>query len=260
MWLGAAEAPDRAVAYLADDATSASANGEADLPAVRGVGDVLTYFVAADGLHFVLTDFDQIDSAPQLATKAAAEAPRLAVDHVGIAVAPHELLSALLFFRAVLGFDLHPVREVADPHGLVTSRAVQSQNNQVRFALSTSTGADTSPERFRSASQGAGVQHIAIGTSSIVETVATIDPELVLDIPENYYVDLEARFDLDPATMSFLRQHNVLFDQDGDGTFFHFYTREIHGVFMEFVERDDYHGFGAANAPVRLAAQSRQRV
>ena len=86
-----------------------------------------------------------------------------------------------------------------------------------------------------------------------------IDPDVVLAIPANYYVDLEARFGLDQDALTFLRRHNVLYDRTDDGIFFHLYTREIHGVFFEFVERAGYHGFGAANAPVRLAAQSRDR-
>ena len=245
----------RALAFLAEDNTPTNRQtGEAELRAVAGVGDVLTYFVSSSGAHFVDTDFVPIES--ELARD---PGPRLRVDHVGIAVAAHELLSALLFYRAVLGFDRQPIHELTDPHGLVTSRAVQSQNAEVRIALSTSTGSDTSPERFRAATQGSGVQHIAFATPSIVDVVRTIDPDVVLAIPANYYVDLEARFGLDQDALTFLRRHNVLYDRTDDGIFFHLYTREIHGVFFEFVERAGYHGFGAANAPVRLAAQSRDR-
>jgi len=248
-----AEAHAHALAYLASDRSSSPVGrGDGDLLAVSAVGDVLTYFVPAEGQE-VVADFDAVDTV--LPTSPA----EMRFDHIGIAVAPHELLSAVLFHRTVLGLDREPLQEVADPHGLVTSRAVQSENAAVRFAISTSSGSDTSPERFRAASQGSGVQHIAVGTDSIVDVVRSIDSSVVLQIPDNYFVDLEARLGLDSDTIDFLRDHNIMCDQTDEGRFYHLYTRDIHGVFFEFVQRDNYRGFGAANAPVRLAAQSRAR-
>lgn len=107
---------------------------------------------------------------------------------------------------------------------------MQSRDGQVRVALTTSTGGDTSPERFRAAAQGSGVQH--------------------------YYADLQTRCRLDDLTIGFFRENNILYDETDEGSFLHLYTREIHGVFFEFVEQNAYLGFGAANAPVRLAAQA----
>lgn len=48
------------------------------------------------------------------------------------------------------------------------------------------------------------------------------------------------------------------FARDGRGEFVHFYTATIGDLFLEFVERDGgYDGYGAGNAPIRLAAQRR---
>jgi hypothetical protein len=48
---------------------------------------------------------------------------------------------------------------------------------------------------------------------------------------------------------------------DAHGEFVHFYTRTVGTVFFEFVERrGHYDGYGADNAPVRLAAQRGWRV
>lgn len=241
----------RATSFQAPEQTTrARQPGESYLPAVAGVGGLLHYFVDTSSPHFLTTDFDAVKTVPN--------GPSLRVDHLGIAVAPHELLSALLFYRTVLGFERQPIHELVDPHGMVTSRAVQSTGGGVRLALNTSSGGDTSPERFRATAQGSGVQHIAIATDALADVVNTIDQDAVLSIPDNYYVDLEARFRLDDVTISFFRENNILYDETDHGSFLHLYTREIHGVFFEFVQRRNYAGFGAANAPVRLAAQSRQ--
>ena len=58
-----------------------------------------------------------------------------------------------------------------------------------------------------------------------------------------------------------MRQRNILFDRNDDGDFFHAYTETFMGrFFFEIVERrGGYSQFGAANAPIRLAAQAAQR-
>jgi 4-hydroxyphenylpyruvate dioxygenase len=78
-------------------------------------------------------------------------------------------------------------------------------------------------------------------------------------MPENYYDDLEARTDLDAERLAVLRANNILYDKDESGEFLQAYTRTFGGLFFfEIVERRAYRGFGAINAPIRLAAQSRQ--
>jgi 4-hydroxyphenylpyruvate dioxygenase len=99
-----------------------------------------------------------------------------------------------------------------------------------------------------------------LATNNIFETAAKLMERGVslLHIPQNYYLDLETRFDLTPDELENLRVGKILYDRSGSGEFFHLYTDFIEDRFyFEIVERrGDYRGFGAINAPVRLAAQS----
>ena len=80
----------------------------------------------------------------------------------------------------------------------------------------------------------------------------------MLPIPENYYDDLEARIDLPRERLDLLRAHDILYDRDDTGEYLQAYTSNIGGLFFfEIVERRGYQGFGALNAPIRLAAQAR---
>jgi len=55
-----------------------------------------------------------------------------------------------------------------------------------------------------------------------------------------------------------MRASNILYDRDGDAEYLQFYTQNFEDkFFFEVVERRGYRGFGAANAPIRLAAQTR---
>jgi 4-hydroxyphenylpyruvate dioxygenase len=81
-----------------------------------------------------------------------------------------------------------------------------------------------------------------------------------LPIPRNYYEDLEARFELSPRMLSDLAELNILYDRDADGEYLQFYSRAFaKRFFFEIVERRGYRAYGAGNAPIRLAAQSRYR-
>lgn len=51
----------------------------------------------------------------------------------------------------------------------------------------------------------------------------------------------------------------MLYDENDDGHFFHFYTEEHFGVFLEVVQRVNYQGYGEPNAHIRLAAQAREQ-
>ena len=78
-------------------------------------------------------------------------------------------------------------------------------------------------------------------------------------MPENYYADLAARFDLAEEQLALMQAHNILYDRDAAGEFFQIYSRPFAGgMFFELIERRaGYGGYGAPNAPFRIAAQKR---
>jgi 4-hydroxyphenylpyruvate dioxygenase len=53
---------------------------------------------------------------------------------------------------------------------------------------------------------------------------------------------------------------NILYDEDDKGSFFQLYSRAWGGeLFFEIVQRvEGYQGYGAPNAPFRIAAQRRE--
>ena len=61
------------------------------------------------------------------------------------------------------------------------------------------------------------------------------------------------------AQIEVLRTNNILYDRDEAGEYFQAYTRAFEDLFFfEIVERRAYKGFGAVNASIRLAAQTRE--
>ena len=172
-----------------------------------------------------------------------------------------EMLSWLLFYDSLLDVTRTPQLDVIDPGGIVRSQVVQTANGTLRIALNASQSQQTLSSRFLTHYVGSGVQHVAFATDDMVKTVRQLRANglEMLSIPENYYDDLEARTDLPAERLAVLRSNNILYDRDEAGEYLQAYTRSFDDLFFfEIVERRGYKGFGAVNAPIRLAAQARE--
>ncbi len=225
--------------------------GEATVPAVAGIEGSLIYFIGPGGLAW-RDDFvaEPSHSSEGLLRK---------VDHLSNVVRRGEFLSWSLFYRTVLGLLPQPQVEIADPHGAFFSRSLRSANSELRIALNVGEGGATGVSRFLEAFGGAGFQQIALSTNDIFAAVeaAKANGVAFLPIPDNYYEDLATRVEIAPDLIARMRALGVLYDRVKDGEFFHIYTRTFkERFFFEIVERRNYDLFGAANTPVRLAAQA----
>ena len=239
--------------------------GELEIPAVRGLGGSLLYLVDSKSDLGRLWD---IDFAAAATPGAGTDAGLTAVDHISQSMHYEEMLTWLLFYTALFNVSKTPAQDVIDPGGIVRSQVVETANGVLRLVLNASQSTRTLSSRFLSEAFGSGVQHIAFATSDIMAAVAKFRANGIelLPIPANYYDDLEAKTDLDPERIDALRQANVLYDRDGGAEgggaeYLQAYTRTFdERFFFEIVERRAYRGFGAANAPIRLAAQARLAV
>jgi 4-hydroxyphenylpyruvate dioxygenase len=253
--------PDVAAALARADALrippfeQAIAPDEWPIPSVRGVGGSLLYFVESASREAMWAhEFPHPLETPS---------PQLllgAVDHIAQTMQYEEFLSGLLFYVGLLDVQKTPQLEIADPMGLVQSQAVENPDRSVRFTLNGSLAAQSLSSRFIRNYFGAGVQHIAFATADIFTTAEAMAGVGLarLEIPRNYYEDLEARWGLDPALVERMAGLDILYDRDREAEYFQFYSRAFaRRVFFEVVQRRDYDGYGAANAPIRLAAQAR---
>ena len=227
--------------------------GELEIPAIHGVGGSLLYFLRPDAQNW---DRDFKPVGPE-----AGDDHLGIIDHISQSMPYEDMLSWLLFYTGMLDLDRAPQVDVADPGGLVQSQAITNADGSLRLIINGSVANRTLSARFLSEFFGSGVQHIAFACQDIFETVAAMRARgaSFLRIPDNYYDDIESKYDLDAKTMTLLRENQILYDREGDGEFFQIYTHAFDDrFFFEIVERRDYHGFGAPNAAIRLAAQARE--
>ena len=251
----AAATLDRAQKLLDTPFRQAVGPGELDIPAVRGLGGSLVYFV--DGKSDLARVWD-IEFEP-LANGADADAGLTGVDHISQSMPYDQMLSWLLFYTSLLDLRKSPLQDVLDPGGIVHSQVVQDAGGSLRLVLNASQSPRTLSARFLSELFGSGVQHIAFATNDIFETAKRLKANGIelLSIPPNYYDDLEARTDLPAERIEAMRALDILYDREPGGEYYQLYTRSFEEkFFFEIVERRGYAGFGAVNAPIRLAAQT----
>jgi 4-hydroxyphenylpyruvate dioxygenase len=174
------------------------------------------------------------------------------IDHVNLAQPWQHFDEAVLFYTSALALEPQPFAEVPSPSGLVRSQVMQTSDGAVRLVL------NLAPAQQARTARKTYQEHIAFAVDDLVATARAARERGLefLQIPANYYEDLDARFDLEPGFLATLKELNLLYDRDADGEFLHFYTATVGSVFFEMVERrGSYDGYGAPNAPVRHAVQ-----
>ncbi|WP_030662665.1 bifunctional sugar phosphate isomerase/epimerase/4-hydroxyphenylpyruvate dioxygenase family protein [Streptomyces cellulosae] len=239
-----AAAARRAEALLAPVLPRRRAPEDALLDAVAAPDGTELFFCATNRPRFPdwRADFEDVEHP-------AAASDVSGIDHLALTQPWHHFDEAALFHRSVLGLKAQESVDVADPYGLLRSRAVTTPDGSVRIALSV--GAAPTDDTVHA-------QHIALATDDVVTAARRFVKAggRLLPIPVNYYDDLAARYEFADGELETYRELGILYDRDAHGTFRHCYTHTVGRVFFELVQRDGgYRGYGAPNAPVRLAAQ-----
>ena len=236
---------------------------ELAIPAVRTPDGSLLYFCEAParGRHPFEADFVMDEAA--LGDAAVGQGARF--DHLVQVVPGGQVEPWVLFHRAVLG--LQPERNVVlhDPYGIIRSREIESADHAVRVSITVSERENTSVSRAVSHFRGGGVQQIALSVPDLVATARALQAAgaPLLPVPDNYFDDLAARFDLDATLLADMRALGIFYDRDAQGgEFLQLYLTPFDDRFhFELVERrGGYDGYGAANAPFRLAAMAQWRL
>ncbi len=245
----------RARALGAETFEQRRAPGQLAIPAIRGVGGGVIYFV-----DDALADVWDVEFEP-LADAGTTGAGLTRIDHLAQTMQFEEMLTWLLFYTAIFRTRKTAMVDVVDPAGLVHSQVIENAEGSLRITLNGAENRRTFAGYFIAESFGSAIQHLALATGDIFATAEAMARSgfQPLAISANYYDDLAARFGLEPEVVARLQALNILYDSDAGGEYFQFYSPNFgEGFFFEIVERrGDYRGYGAPNAPFRIAAQRR---
>ena len=187
------------------------------------------------------------------------------IDHVAVCVPAGELDSTVAFHERVFGFTVIFGEYIELGDQGVASKVVQSPSGGVTFTI-------LEPDISRQAGQiddflawhdGAGVQHVAFGTSDIVAAVRAITGRGVefAVTPPSYYDMLPARLGTAGVPVEALRPLGILVDRDHWGQMYQIFAKSTHirrTYFLELIERRGARTFGTSNIPALYAAKERE--
>lgn len=166
-------------------------------------------------------------------------------------------------FKNILSFD---DKDISTEYSALMSKVMSNNNGYVKFPINEpAEGKKKSQvEEYLDFYKGAGVQHIAIATSNIIETVTMLEQRGVefLKIPPSYYetvLDRVGKIDEDLMPLSKL---GILIDKDDEGYLLQIFTKPIEDrptLFFEIIQRKGAKSFGKGNFKALFEAIEREQ-
>ncbi len=161
------------------------------------------------------------------------------------------------FYAKVFGFSQlvsFDDKDISTEYTALKSKVMTDPRHQVKFPINEpAEGKKKSQiEEYLDFYRGAGVQHIAIRTEDIVQTIDALRYNGVefLDTPDSYYDLLEERVGKIDEALDVLRERRILVDRDDLGYMLQIFTKPLQDrptVFFEIIQRKGSLSFGKGN-------------
>ena len=236
---------------------------ELNIPAIKGIGDSLIYFVdrwrgkggananAIGNISIYDVDFVPIADAPHC--------PRghglTYIDHLTHNVHRGRMKEWADFYERF--FNFKEVRYF-DIEGRLTglkSKAMTSPCGKIRIPINESSDDQSQIAEYLDLYHGEGIQHIALGTDDIYATVERMKRQGIAfqDTIDTYYDLLEARLPNHNESAAELKRLRILIDgathQDAPNELLlQIFTQTVIGpIFFEIIQRKGDQGFGEGN-------------
>ncbi|WP_217545432.1 4-hydroxyphenylpyruvate dioxygenase [Streptomyces sp. GbtcB6] len=173
------------------------------------------------------------------------------------------------FYNRVMGFTNMKEfvgDDIATEYSALMSKVVADGTLKVKFPINEPAVAKKKSQidEYLEFYGGAGVQHIALNTNDIVETVRTMRAAGVefLSTPDTYYDTLGEWVGDTRVPLDTLRELRILADRDEDGYLLQIFTKPVQDrptVFFEIIERHGSMGFGKGNFKALFEAIEREQ-
>lgn len=226
------------------------ANTNYQIPAIRGIGHSLIYFVDEECEKTLFSQFGYKRSSRPI------EESRdllLTVDHLTHNLYPGGIEKYKSFYGKL--FDFISVRSF-DIEGKSTgliSEVIASKCGRIIIPLNETKDDKSQIAEYLRDYNGEGIQHIALRTNNLYETVSTLQYEGIefQDTPDTYYEMLDERLPEHGEPLDQLREMRILVDggeAQGGGYLLQIFTKNSIGpIFFEYIQRKGNKGFGEGN-------------
>ena len=194
----------------------------------------------------------------------------LHIDHMVGNVALGDMNRYVDFYRQVMGFDLYQSfddNDISTEYSALMSKVMSNGNGRVKFPINEpATGRNKSQiEEYLEFNHGPGVQHIALATNDIVDTVTRLRKQGIdfLRVPSAYYQELAHRVGKIDEPVDTLAELGILVDRDDEGYMLQIFTKPVEDrptLFFEIIQRIGSRSFGKVNFRALFEAIEREQA
>ncbi|APU09817.1 MULTISPECIES: 4-hydroxyphenylpyruvate dioxygenase [Cellulophaga] len=191
------------------------------------------------------------------------------IDHMVGNVGWNEMNKWCEFYAKVMGFAQlvsFDDKDISTEYTALMSKVMSNGNGRIKFPIN-------EPAEGRKKSQieeyidfynGAGVQHMALATDNIIETVTALRDRGVefLTVPSSYYEDVLDRVGEIDEDLAPLKELGILIDKDDEGYLLQIFTKPILDrptMFIEIIQRKGAKSFGKGNFKALFEAIEREQ-
>jgi 4-hydroxyphenylpyruvate dioxygenase len=192
------------------------------------------------------------------------------IDHMVGNVGWNEMNTWVDFYARVMGFAQlvsFDDKDISTEYTALMSKVMSNGNGRIKFPIN-------EPAEGRKKSQieeyidfynGAGVQHLALATDNIIQTVSALRDRGVdfLTVPPAYYEDVLDRVGEIDEDLAPLRDLGILIDRDDEGYLLQIFTKPILDrptLFIEIIQRKGAKSFGKGNFKALFEAIEREQA
>jgi 4-hydroxyphenylpyruvate dioxygenase len=245
-------------------------HGVYEFATIRAYGDTTHSFVNRDRYHGVFAPGYQPLDPDRYSPRTFHPVGLKAVDHIVGNVEEGKMDEWVLFYEKVMGFSqlVHfDDKDISTEYSALMSKVVQDGRGRIKFPIN-----EPAQSRRRSQIQeylefygGPGVQHIAMATDDIIETVRALRHNDVsfLRVPPTYYELLPDRVGRIEEDMGELAELGILVDRDEEGYLLQIFTQPVEDrptLFFEVIERRGSQSFGKGNFKALFEAIEREQA
>lgn len=230
------------------------------LPAIEAIGGSVIYFVDASHTPFAGQWIEQS------VTPIASTTGLTYIDHLTHNVYRGNMDKWAQFYESIFNFrEIRFFNIVGKLTGLI-SRALSSPCGKIKIPLNESKDDLSQIEEFLHEYHGEGIQHIALATDNIYQSVHVLRDRGVtfLDVPDTYYEMISDRVPWHKEPINMLRDEGILIDGESDpihGLLLQLFTENVFGpVFFEIIQRRGNQGFGEGNFQALFEAIERDQI
>ena len=225
---------------------------ELNIPAIEGIGGTYLYLVDRYGAQEIYdVDFVAIPGAEEAAKRNSVGLTY--IDHLTHNVHRGNMNKWAGFYEQIFNFREIRYFDIEGQQTGLFSKAMTSPDGKIRIPLNESQDDKSQIEEFLAVYKGEGIQHIALGTEEIFDTVEAMREKGVKfqDTLDTYYEQLDARVPGHGENVQRLQADKILLDgapTEGQGLLLQIFTENAVGpIFFELIQRKGNEGFGEGN-------------